>query len=210
LSQEERQKQAEEREEAEKQRRSEELKKGLHPLQDRYVFWFSKRGSGPQAQRTSYEDTIKRISEFSTVEGFWCTYCHLSKPNAVPNYSDFHLFKSGIRPLWEDERNRAGGKWILRFNKKLSGRYWEELLLALVGDQVDYGDSVCGAVLSLRSGEDIISVWNRDASDSQATMLLRDSIKKHLLLPPSYVMEYKPHDASLKDHSSFRNTWLRG
>jgi hypothetical protein len=70
-------------------------------MQDRYVFWFSKRGSGPQAQRTSYEDTIKRISEFSTVEGFWCTYCHLSKPSAVPNYSDFHLFKSGIRPLWE-------------------------------------------------------------------------------------------------------------
>jgi hypothetical protein len=46
-------------------------------------------------------------------------------------------------------------------------------LLALVGDQVDYGDSVCGAVLSLRSGEDIISVWNRDASDSQVSVRLQ-------------------------------------
>eukprot|EP00243_Klebsormidium_subtile_P011447 TRINITY_DN6505_c0_g1_i1.p1 TRINITY_DN6505_c0_g1~~TRINITY_DN6505_c0_g1_i1.p1 ORF type:complete len:281 (-),score=58.73 TRINITY_DN6505_c0_g1_i1:262-1104(-) len=217
LSPEEKQRQAEERERAarqreekEKQRRSEELKKGLHPLQDCYVFWFSKRASGPAAQRTAYEDTIKKITEFSTVEGFWCMYCHLLKANSLPNYTDYHLFKKSIRPLWEDDRNRAGGKWILRFNKKLSGRYWEELVLALIGDQIDYGDSVCGAVLSLRSGEDIISVWNRDASDSQATMLLRESIKKHLQLPPSYLMEYKPHDASLKDHSSFRNTWLRG
>lgn len=41
-------------------------------------------------------------------------------------------------------------------------------------------------------------------------MALRDSIKRHLKLPHSYVMEYKPHDASLRDNSSYRNTWLRG
>jgi translation initiation factor 4E len=41
-------------------------------------------------------------------------------------------------------------------------------------------------------------------------MALRDSIKRHLKLPHGYVMEYKPHDASLKDNSSYRNTWLRG
>lgn len=44
----------------------------------------------------------------------------------------------------------------------------------------------------------------------QAVMALRDSIKRHLKLPSGYVMEYKPHDASLRDNSSYRNTWLRG
>lgn len=44
----------------------------------------------------------------------------------------------------------------------------------------------------------------------QAVMALRDAIKRHLKLPHSYVMEYKPHDASLRDNSSYRNTWLRG
>ena len=116
-------------------------------------------------------------------------------------------------------------------------------VLALVGDQLDYGDNICGAVLSIRFNEDILSVWNRNASDHQvgylfvmmrsvpvplssplslydrhvflfgkyqAVMALRDSIKRHLKLPHSYVMEYKPHDASLRDNSSYRNTWLRG
>ncbi|MFS7954322.1 hypothetical protein Hanom_Chr07g00628911 [Helianthus anomalus] len=41
-------------------------------------------------------------------------------------------------------------------------------------------------------------------------MALRDKIKRHLKLLHGYVMEYKPHDASLRDNSSYRNTWLRG
>ncbi|KAJ6434099.1 hypothetical protein OIU84_017746 [Salix udensis] len=120
------------------------------------------------------------------------------------------LLKEGIRPLWEDSANCNGGKWIIRFKKVVSGRFWEDLVLALVGDQLDYSDDICGAVLSIRYNEDILSVWNRNASDRQGVMALRDAIKRHLKLPHSYVMDYKPHDASLRDNSSYRNTWLRG
>lgn len=42
-------------------------------------------------------------------------------------------------------------------------------VLALVGDQLDYDDNVCGAVLSIRFNEDILSVWNRNASDHQVS-----------------------------------------
>jgi len=40
-----------------------------------------------------------------------------------------------------------------------------------VGDQLDYGDNICGAVLSIRFNEDILSVWNRNASDHQVGIL---------------------------------------
>lgn len=44
----------------------------------------------------------------------------------------------------------------------MSDRYWEDLLLAIVGDQfAEAGEEVCGAVLSVRSGEDVLSVWTR-------------------------------------------------
>lgn len=42
-------------------------------------------------------------------------------------------------------------------------------VLALVGDQLDSGDNICGAVLSIRFNEDILSVWNRNASDHQVS-----------------------------------------
>lgn len=44
-------------------------------------------------------------------------------------------------------------------------------VLALVGDQLDYGDNICGAVLSIRFNEDILSVWNRNASDHQVGII---------------------------------------
>ena len=44
-------------------------------------------------------------------------------------------------------------------------------LLALVGDQLDDAENICGAVLSVRINEDIISVWNRNASDHQVRKL---------------------------------------
>ncbi|URD74857.1 eukaryotic translation initiation factor 4E type [Musa troglodytarum] len=193
----------------ERDRYSREIKAGLHPLKHKFVFWYTRRTPGVRSQ-TSYEDNIKKIVEISTVEGFWVCYCHLARPSSLPSPTDIHLFKEGIRPLWEDAANCNGGKWILRFKKIVSGRFWEDLVLALVGDQLDYGDDVCGAVLSIRFNEDILSVWNRSASDHKAVMALRDSIKRHLKLPHSYLMEYKAHDASLRDNSSYRNTWLRG
>ncbi|KAH9558339.1 hypothetical protein CY35_06G003700 [Sphagnum magellanicum] len=193
----------------ERERQNRELRAGLHPLQHRFVFWYTQRTPGIRS-RTSYEDNMKKIADFSTVEGFWGCYCHLARPSTLPNPTDIHLFKEGIRPLWEDAANRNGGKWIIRLKKLVSGRFWENLVIAMIGDQLDYGDTVCGAVLSIRFGEDILSVWNRNSSDNQAVMALRDSIKRHLHLPVGYLMEYKPHDASLRDNSSFRNTWLRG
>ncbi|KAG8649855.1 hypothetical protein MANES_08G145200v8 [Manihot esculenta] len=148
------------------ERQARDLKAGLHPLKHKFVFWYTRRTPGVRTQ-TSYEDNIKKIVEFSTVEGFWVCYCHLARPSSLPSPTDLHLFKEGIRPLWEDSANSNGGKWIIRFKKVVSGRFWEDMVLALVGDQLDYGDNICGAVLSIRFNEDILSVWNRNSSDHQ-------------------------------------------
>ncbi|CAN1245840.1 Eukaryotic translation initiation factor NCBP, partial [Linum grandiflorum] len=150
------------------ERQARELKAGLHPLKHKFVFWYTRRTPGVRTQ-TSYEDNIKKIVEFSTVETFWVCYCHLTRPSSLPSPTDLHLFKAGIRPLWEDSANSSGGKWIIRFKKVVSGRFWEDLVLALVGDQLEYSDNICGAVLSIRFNEDILSVWNRNASDHQVS-----------------------------------------
>ena len=39
------------------------------------------------------------------------------KPGDLASHSDFHLFKMGIKPMWEDEANKFGGKWIVRLRK---------------------------------------------------------------------------------------------
>jgi Eukaryotic initiation factor 4E len=66
-------------------------------------------------------------------------------------------------------------------------------------------DEICGIVISIRFSEDILGIWNKTA-DREVIGLLRDAIKKILQLPPQASMEYKPHQTSILDKSSFRNT----
>ena len=35
------------------------------------------------------------------VEQFWAGYCHMTPPSQLPHYSTIHLFKMGIKPMWE-------------------------------------------------------------------------------------------------------------
>lgn len=96
------------------------------------------------------------------MENFWDVYSHLKRPSLLPTVSDYHIFRKGVRPVWEDEANKRGGKWVVRLKKGVADRYWEDLLLAIVGDQfAEASDEVCGAVLSVRSGEDVLNVWTR-------------------------------------------------
>lgn len=83
------------------------------------------------------------------------------------------MFKEGIKPTWEDIANKNGGKWMVRIKKGLSSLYWEELVLAIIGEQFDVGYEICGAVISVRTDNDIISVWNKNADNVEATNKIR-------------------------------------
>jgi len=180
-----------------------------HPLQYRYTLWFWRRtvGAGKGTNSAaSYDQNLKQIATFDTVEQFWRIYSHIARPGDLQGQFDFHLFKEGIKPMWEDEANVDGGKWIVRLRKGLAPRCWENLILAILGEQFMVGEEICGAVVSVRFQEDIISVWNRTAKDNETTLRIRDTLKRVLNLPPNTIMEYKVHAESLRDHSSFRNT----
>jgi len=193
------------------------------PLHVPHTFSFMRRGksskpasSGGEDGATGekiagvnpYENSIKTISTVTTVEGFWSTYNHLRRPNDLPTTTDYHFFREGIKPTWEDPNNAKGGKWIVRLPKGLASRYWEEVVLALIGGQfpgVPDGE-ICGLVISIRYSEDILGIWNRTALDRELVERLRDAIKRVLQLPAHAKLEYKPHQASIQDKSSFRNT----
>ena len=60
-----------------------------------------------------YENSIKSISTVQTVEQFWSTYNYLKRPNDLSSTTDYHFFRDGIKPTWEDPKNAKGGKWIV-------------------------------------------------------------------------------------------------
>ncbi|KAK0752233.1 translation initiation factor eIF 4e-like domain-containing protein [Schizothecium vesticola] len=175
-----------------------------HQLRNSWVFWFR-----PPISKANgfieYEKTLHPIASCETAEDFFTVYQHLKRPSTLPLVSDYHLFKKGIRPIWEDEENKHGGKWVVRLRKGVADRYWEDLLLAIIGDQFsEAGDEVCGAVLSVRNGEDIISIWAR--SDGQRVLKIRETMKRVLAFPPETKLEWKSHDASIQQRTAIEES----
>lgn len=185
-----------------------------HPLKSTWVIWYRP----PTPKYSDYEKSTIPLASISSVESFWSVYAHLKRPSLLPTVSDYHIFKKGIRPVWEDDANKKGGKWIVRLKKGVADRYWEDLLLAIVGDQfAEAADEVCGAVLSVRSGEDVLSVWTRIDGGRNIkiryavfssflsllqTNFARETIKRLLAFPADTNIVWKSHDDSIAQRSA--------
>ncbi|KAI5891896.1 translation initiation factor eIF4e [Schizophyllum commune H4-8] len=106
------------------------------------------------AELTDYEAGLTVVGSFATVEEFCRYFNWLKPPSHLERNSNYHLFKSCIKPMWEDPAIANGGKWVLTMknNPQLLDRCWNWLVMALVGEELEEGhDEICGAVLSLRT-----------------------------------------------------------
>ncbi|CAM9873592.1 unnamed protein product, partial [Hapterophycus canaliculatus] len=168
-------------------------------IQNRYCFWYYRKGSQKESRDPSeaYESGIKVVDSFQTVEHFWRIYNHILRADQVPNATDVHLFRDGIKPTWEDSSNSRGGQLLIRLKKGLASRAWESLVLAIIGEQFDVGNEICGAVVSVRYSEDVISVWNRSASNTEGIDKIRESLKRLLQIPSFVQVEYRRHQDNL-------------
>jgi len=180
---------------------------GQHRLQSSYCLWYSRKTTGSKQGQSSFDQNLKLIATFASCEQFWNIYSHLVRPGELSSHSDLHVFKDGIKPMWEDEANRYGGKWIVRLRKGLSQRCWENLLMAMLGEQFMVGEEICGAVVSVRFNEDILSVWNRTASDTAITNRIRDTFRRVLNLPQGCIIEYKAHNDSISSWSNWKKNY---
>ena len=89
-----------------------------------------------------YEHAMKNLGKFSTIEGFWQWTNSIPDVSKLPYGTNLRLFKSGIKPLWEDPANEKGGKWTIKAPKKYTQDMWSKLLLAVVGEQFEHSDDL--------------------------------------------------------------------
>eukprot|EP00658_Telonema_sp_P-2_P044068 TRINITY_DN31937_c0_g1_i1.p1 TRINITY_DN31937_c0_g1~~TRINITY_DN31937_c0_g1_i1.p1 ORF type:complete len:190 (-),score=43.81 TRINITY_DN31937_c0_g1_i1:364-933(-) len=154
----------------------------------------------------TYESNLEAVGSFDSVSRFWQLYNHLKKPDQVELNSNYHLFKEGIKPMWEDPANEKGGKWVLNLrnqDKHMISHYWENLVLGLIGESIDMGDEITGAVVARRRAGDRIAIWTRSAHDEQTIMQLGENIQAALDAPRALYLEFQSHEDSLKTGSSY-------
>eukprot|EP00163_Fabomonas_tropica_P016150 TRINITY_DN290_c0_g1_i8.p1 TRINITY_DN290_c0_g1~~TRINITY_DN290_c0_g1_i8.p1 ORF type:complete len:327 (-),score=114.64 TRINITY_DN290_c0_g1_i8:107-1087(-) len=126
-----------------------------HPLQNTWNLFYD--NPGRKITQEAWGEQLHSIRKFTTVEDFWCTFNNVQPPSQLISGSNYHLFKDGIKPAWEDPHNQKGGKWIVtipRARKAEVDTFWLNAVLTCIGEGFTDSDAVCGVVVSLRKASD--------------------------------------------------------
>ena len=78
--------------------------------------------------------------------------------------------------MWEDEANKNGGRWTLRVSKGYANKLWEDLILAMIGEQFADENEINGIVLSIRAQGDQISIWNRNGNNKEVVERIKQEL----------------------------------
>ncbi|EGS19220.1 eukaryotic translation initiation factor 4E-like protein [Thermochaetoides thermophila DSM 1495] len=187
-----------------------------HPLSCRWTLWFTKPASG---KGDNWNDLLKKVITFESVEEFWGIYNNIAPVSELAVKSDYHLFKEGVRPEWEDPQNKHGGKWAYQFKDKRSvniDELWLHTMLAAIGETLEDEEDgeVMGVVVNVRKGFYRIGVWTRTTGrhiasrgdgdvaggkgrslekSKEILMNIGRRLKEVLKLPPNEMVEFSGH-----------------
>lgn len=180
-------------------------KKGGHLLHRTYQFSYLRRSF--EKKNEEYKDQIKQIASVGTVEEFWSVYTHLNRVSKLAPMTDYYLFQEGVQPMWEDEGNKKGGRLTIRVAKSASPRAFEDLCLALIGEQFET-DDICGIACSVRYNENYLSIWLKDAKNRLLLGRVQTIAKRVLDLPAKTIVRdwtFKPHHADTGHPSNVKS-----
>ncbi|EMC94791.1 hypothetical protein BAUCODRAFT_74055 [Baudoinia panamericana UAMH 10762] len=187
-----------------------------HALQNTWTLWFTKPPSGKQ----DWNELLKEVISFDSVEEFWGIYNNITPASELAQKSDYHLFKAGVRPEWEDPQNKHGGRWAYTFRtgNKASDDVWLHIMLAAVGETLEEenDNEVMGVVVNIRKGFWRVGLWTRtagqapkkggDEGDKEAGKKRLERIgrrfKEVLGLPDTEAVEFSGHADSAHAGSS--------
>ncbi|XP_010529131.1 PREDICTED: eukaryotic translation initiation factor 4E-1-like isoform X1 [Tarenaya hassleriana] len=159
-------------------RKSEAAAPQTHPLEQSWTFWFD--NPSVKSKQVTWGSSLRPVYTFSTAEEFWSLYNNIRHPSKLAHGADFYCFKHKIEPKWEDPICANGGKWTMTFSKGKSDTCWLYTLLALIGEQFDHGDEICGAVVNIRGKQERISLWTKNATNEAAQVSIGRQWKEFL------------------------------
>lgn len=105
----------------------------LRPLPFQYLWcvWHSKPDESDEYLLTMLYDNVADIGAFYRLFNNvpW---------NGVKPKDSIHIFRAGVKPLWEDPENRKGGRWLIRVRPENGRdvRVWEEICILCCGGEL--------------------------------------------------------------------------
>lgn len=166
-----------------------------HPLHRTWTLWYDSKKTITNGG--DWEASLVHINTVDYVEDFWVMHNHTKRPSQLDVGANYHFFRKGIKPMWEDSANTNGGKWVftvaLKEDLQRLDQVWENMLLAAIGEYLDEADEICGLVLGKRKTQTKVAVWTSNNKDIPAIGRIGQKIREEAPLGTNIVLEYFPH-----------------
>lgn len=116
-----------------------------------WSLWYFEKEAGKSWQECQHE-----VASCKSIEEFWILHHSIRLPSEINIGCDYALFRNPIKPMWEDERNKNGGRWVAVLNKTANWNgfnvngMWLEIVQHFIGGSLAYAKNICGVVFNNR------------------------------------------------------------
>jgi translation initiation factor 4E len=140
-----------------------------------------------------YKESLKTIGSFDTVEKFWKIFQHVKKPEQYKFGLELLLFKDPIKPMWEDEHNKNGGRMSFKLKKESTSLIWEELILSFISNSFPEAitSRINGLTLTMRREFNFLQIWFTNYTE-QFGNEIETTIRQMLSAPNDVEIDVKP------------------
>jgi hypothetical protein len=143
----------------------------FHTLSDNWTLW----AHLPHNTDWSIKSYIP-ISTFTSIEQT-LGVTETLPPVLVENCMLF-IMREGIKPTWEDPKNRNGGCFSYKVSNKNVHKVWKELTYVVVGSSVSkntgFVNCVTGITISPKKNFCIIKIWMTDCNNQNPAIVTSD------------------------------------
>ena len=179
-------------------------------LENKFSFWYriddtvQYQSQKQVMEKEKYESQVKKIAEFDTIEDFWGIFQHLRKPDSCHAGIEYFMFKEPIKPMWEDENNKNGGRFSIKLKHGYTTIIWEEMIFALIGGILpkEMKEQINGIVVTSRREFNTLQIWFKNY-DEKITEDLERCIRDLLVIQDEVKLEKKQFNK--KDYANNNN-----
>jgi hypothetical protein len=142
-----------------------------HMLSDKWTLW----AHLPHNTDWSIKSYIKIYTYTSVEEAIAITE---TLPNVLVENCMLFLMRDGIKPTWEDPKNRNGGCFSYKVSNKQVVKVWKELSYVVIGNsisnKIDFVNGVTGITISPKKSFCIIKIWMTDCNNQNPGLVTNE------------------------------------
>ena len=99
-------------------------------------------------------------------------------PSVLVENCMLFIMREGVRPIWEDPKNKNGGCFSYKVSNKNVYKVWKDLTYVIVGESVsknvNFVNCVTGITISPKKNFCIIKIWMTDCNNQNPEIVTSD------------------------------------